>query len=161
MIDDAVFLRDGGAMTVRPLGGLDQDTQLFVPSLEQDLKPARFPPPSAGRAGRTGAATAGRPWRLFQGVHFLPQGYKDANTRRYHQQHRTDKVTEPWRTATKFTGMYHPYGQIFFGMGLPLLLQRQKKEAAIRTQRILLSHGRCFDGDADKVIRRIFREPPR
>src|SRR5262249_15897884 len=37
-----------------------------------------------------------------------------------------DKVTEPWRTATKFTGMYHPYGQIFFGMWLPLLLQRQK-----------------------------------
>ena len=78
-----------------------------------------------------------------------------------------DKVTEPWRTATKFTGMYHPYGQIFFGMWLPLLLQRQKAEAAIRKihswqpQRILLSHGRCFDAEADKVIRRIFGEPPR
>jgi hypothetical protein len=42
-----------------------------------------------------------------------------------------DKVTEPWRTATKLTGMYHPFGQIFFGMRLPLLLQRQKAEAAI------------------------------
>jgi Domain of unknown function (DUF4336) len=31
-----------------------------------------------------------------------------------------DKVTEPWRTAAKFAGMYHPYGQIFFGMRLPL-----------------------------------------
>ena len=78
-----------------------------------------------------------------------------------------DKITEPWRTATKFTGMYHPYGQIFFGMRLPLLLQRRKAEAAIRKihswepQRILLSHGRCFDADADKVIRRIFGEPPR
>ncbi len=78
-----------------------------------------------------------------------------------------DKVTEPWRTATKFTGMYHPYGQIFFGMRLPLLVQRQKAEAAIRKihswqpQRILLSHGRCFDADADKVIRRIFGELPR
>jgi hypothetical protein len=78
-----------------------------------------------------------------------------------------DKVTEPWRTATKFTGMYHPYGQVFFGMRLPLLLQRQKAEAAIRKiyswqpQHILLSHGRCFDADADKVIRRIFGEPPR
>jgi hypothetical protein len=77
-----------------------------------------------------------------------------------------NKVTEPWRTATKFTGMYHPYGQIFFGMRLPLFLQRQKAEAAIRKiyswqpQRILLSHGRCFDSDADKVIRRIFGEPP-
>jgi hypothetical protein len=78
-----------------------------------------------------------------------------------------DKVTEPWRTATKFTGMYHPYGQIFFGMRLPLLLQQQKADAAIRKiyswqpQRILLSHGRCFDADAGKVIRRIFGEPPR
>jgi hypothetical protein len=76
-----------------------------------------------------------------------------------------DKITEPWRTATKFTGMYHPYGQIFFGMRLPLLLQRQKAEAAIRKihswqpQRILLSHGRCFDADANKVILRIFGEP--
>ena len=73
-----------------------------------------------------------------------------------------DKVTEPWRTATKLTGMYHPFGQIFFGMRLPLLLQRQKAEAAIskihswQPQRILLSHGRCFDADADIVIRRIF-----
>src|SRR5262249_38786851 len=73
-----------------------------------------------------------------------------------------DKMTEPWRTATKLTGMYHPFGQIFFGMRLPLLLQRQKAEAAIRKihswqpQRILLSHGRCFDADADVVIRRIF-----
>jgi DNA-binding XRE family transcriptional regulator len=43
-----------------------------------------------------------------------------------------DKVTEPWRTATKLAGMYHPFGRIFFGMRLPLLLQRQKAEAAIR-----------------------------
>jgi len=74
-----------------------------------------------------------------------------------------DKVTEPRRTATKFTGMYHAYGQVFFGMRLPLLLQRQKAEAAIskiyswRPQRIMLSHGRCFDADADKVIRRDIR----
>jgi hypothetical protein len=78
-----------------------------------------------------------------------------------------DKMSEPWRTATKLTGMYHPFGQIFFGMRLPLLLQRQKAEAAIRKiyswqpQRILLSHGRCFDADADTVIRRIFGQPPR
>ena len=78
-----------------------------------------------------------------------------------------DKVTEPWRTATKFAGMYHPYGQIFFGMRLPLFLQRRKAEEAIRKihawqpQRILLSHGRCFDPDADKVIHRIFGEPSR
>ena len=73
-----------------------------------------------------------------------------------------DKVSEPWRTATKLTGMYHPYGQIFFGMRLPLLLQRRKATAAIervrswRPHRILLSHGGYFDSDADEVIRRIF-----
>ena len=73
-----------------------------------------------------------------------------------------DKVTEPWRTATRLTGMYHPFGQIFLGMRLPLLLQRQKAEAAVskihwrHPQRILLSHGRCFAADADIVIRRIF-----
>jgi hypothetical protein len=77
-----------------------------------------------------------------------------------------DKVSEPWRTATKLTGMYHPHGQIFFGMRLPLLLRRQKARAAIgrvrswRPQRILLSHGRYFDSDADEVIRRIFGRPP-
>ena len=78
-----------------------------------------------------------------------------------------DKVSEPWRTATKLTGMYHPCGQIFFGMRLPLLLQQQKATAAIarvrawRPQRILLSHGRYFDSDADEVVRRIFGGPPR
>jgi hypothetical protein len=73
-----------------------------------------------------------------------------------------DKLTEPWRTATKLTGMHHPNGQVFFGMRLPLLLQRRKVKAALRKihswqpQRILLSHGRCFDAHADEVIRRIF-----
>jgi len=43
-----------------------------------------------------------------------------------------DKVAEPWRTATKLTGMYHPYGQIFFGMRVPLRLQRQKAVATVK-----------------------------
>jgi hypothetical protein len=77
-----------------------------------------------------------------------------------------DKVSEPWRTATKLAGMYHPYGQVFFGMRLPLLLQRRKAAAAVgkicswRPQRILLSHGRYFDSDVGEVIRRIFGESP-
>jgi hypothetical protein len=72
------------------------------------------------------------------------------------------KITEPWRTATKLSGMYHPRGQIFFGMRLPLLLQRKKTEVAFRRiqswhpQRILLSHGRYFDANADAVIQRLF-----
>ncbi len=77
-----------------------------------------------------------------------------------------DKVAEPWRTATRLTGMYHPHGQIFFGMRLPLLVQRRKAKAAMakihswHPQRIVLSHGRCFDGDADEVIHRIFGAAP-
>jgi hypothetical protein len=77
-----------------------------------------------------------------------------------------DKISEPWRTATKLTGMYHPYGQIFFGMRLPLLLRRGNARAAIRRmrswqpERILLSHGRYFDSNADEVIQRIFGGPP-
>jgi hypothetical protein len=77
-----------------------------------------------------------------------------------------DKISEPWRTAAKLTGMYHPYGQIFFGMRLPLLFQRGKAKSAIgkirswQPQRILLSHGRWFDADIDQVIQRIFGGPP-
>jgi hypothetical protein len=76
-----------------------------------------------------------------------------------------DKISEPWRTATKLSGMYHPYGQIFFGMRLPLLVQRRKAKAAIgkmhswQPRRIVLSHGRCFDSDAEKVIQRLFGGP--
>jgi hypothetical protein len=76
-----------------------------------------------------------------------------------------DKIAEPWRTATKLAGMSRPYGQIFFGMRLPLLVQRRKAKAAIGTihslqpQRIVLSHGRCFDADVDSVIQRIFGPP--
>ena len=76
-----------------------------------------------------------------------------------------EKMTEPWRTATKLSGMYHPYGQIFFGMRLPLLLQQRKAKAALgriqswQPERILLSHGRCFDAPADAVIHRVFGGP--
>jgi hypothetical protein len=75
-----------------------------------------------------------------------------------------DKVTQPWRAFTKLSGMYYPLGQIFFGMRLPLLLQKKKTEAAIRKiqswrpERIVLSHGRCFDANAEEVIRRLFGE---
>jgi hypothetical protein len=74
-------------------------------------------------------------------------------------------MPEPWRTATKLSGMYHPRGQIFFGMRLPLLLQQRKAKAAFakihswQPERIVLSHGRCFESHGNKVIRRIFGGP--
>lgn len=73
-----------------------------------------------------------------------------------------DKIGQPWRFATWLAGMYYPFGQVFFGMRLPLLLQRKRTSAAIRTiqswhpERIVLSHGRCFDENAEEVIARIF-----
>jgi hypothetical protein len=73
-----------------------------------------------------------------------------------------DKIDEPWRAATKISGMYYPHGQIFFGMRLALLLQRKKAKAAFQKirswqpQRIVLSHGRCFDSNTDEVVRRLF-----
>jgi hypothetical protein len=77
-----------------------------------------------------------------------------------------DKITQPWRIFTKLSGMYHPFGQIFFGMRLPMLLQRRKARAAIQRiqlwqpERIVLSHGRCIERDAGRAIRRIFGNPP-
>ena len=40
-----------GALSVRPLGGVDDDTQILFPALEEDLKPARFSDPTSERAG--------------------------------------------------------------------------------------------------------------
>jgi hypothetical protein len=72
-----------------------------------------------------------------------------------------DKVTQPWRAFAKLSGMHHPHGQIFFGMRLPLMLQRKKARTAVReieswqADRIVLSHGRCFDTNAGAVLRRL------
>lgn len=74
-----------------------------------------------------------------------------------------DKVRQPWRLAAKLTGMCYPRGQIFFGMRLPLILQKRKTRAAFqkilswRPERIILSHGRWFDSNADVTLQRLFR----
>ena len=72
-----------------------------------------------------------------------------------------DKLAQPWRLATRMTGMYYPHGQIFFGMRLPLLLQKRKSKAAVerflswQPERIIISHGRCFESNAGAVLRRL------
>src|SRR5262249_20785049 len=38
-----------------------------------------------------------------------------------------DKLTQPWRFATRMTGMYYPRGQIFFGMRLPSPCREEKR----------------------------------
>ena len=73
-----------------------------------------------------------------------------------------EKMSQPWRLATWLTGMYYPRGQIFFGMRLPLLLQRKKSRAAIervlawQPERIILSHGHCFESNATAILQRAF-----
>jgi hypothetical protein len=73
-----------------------------------------------------------------------------------------DKLTQPWRFVTRMTGMYYPRGQIFFGMRLPMLLQRRKARQAVRTiiawqpERIILAHGRCFEAHGSEIVRRVF-----
>jgi hypothetical protein len=73
-----------------------------------------------------------------------------------------DKLAQPWRFATRMTGMCYPHGQIFFGMRLPLLLQKRKSKAAVeriiswQPERIIISHGRCFESNAGAVLRRLF-----
>jgi uncharacterized protein DUF4336 len=72
-----------------------------------------------------------------------------------------DRMNEPWRTATRLTGMAYPGGRTFFGMRLPLLLQRRAAGAVAakirdwQPERVLLCHGRCFDANAEEIIRRI------
>ena len=72
------------------------------------------------------------------------------------------KISQPWRFATRLTGMHPPCGQIFFGMRLPLLLQRRRTTAAFakirswRPERIVLSHGRCFEENAAETVQRFF-----
>lgn len=75
----------------------------------------------------------------------------------------TSKTNRPWSTVARLTAMHAPRGGIFFGMRVPLLLQQKKAAAAFQTirawqpQRIVLAHGTIFEGDADQVIRRLFR----
>ncbi len=74
-----------------------------------------------------------------------------------------EKVRQPWRFAAKLTGMYHPRGQIFFGMRLPFRLQKRKTRAAVekilswQPERIIISHGRWFESNGSATVERLFR----
>ena len=76
-----------------------------------------------------------------------------------------DRIDQPWRTLTRLSGMYAPHGQVFFGMRVPMALQRKKAAEAVAKlhewgpRRILLSHGRIFEVGAPEAIHRIFGRP--
>ena len=73
-----------------------------------------------------------------------------------------EKLREPWRLAMWLTGMYYPQGGLFFGMRIPFLMQKRRTRAVVERmlawhpERIVLSHGRCFETDATTVLRRVF-----
>ena len=72
------------------------------------------------------------------------------------------KTDQPWRGFARLFGMTAPHGGLFFGMRLPLLMQRKRARATFCTirswhpERIVLSHGRIFETNVDEVLRRIF-----
>jgi superfamily II DNA or RNA helicase len=77
-----------GALTVRPLGGLDHDTQVVFPRLESDLQQSRFIEPQSDRAGPSSEAKLLRdslnlnlrrgagPFRSFGRLAFEPRAYQ-------------------------------------------------------------------------------------
>jgi hypothetical protein len=73
-----------------------------------------------------------------------------------------NKISQPWRLAARLSGMCYPRGQVFFGMRLPLLLQKKKSSEVIKRllawqpERIILSHGRCFESNGTAMLQRIF-----
>lgn len=79
---------DEGALSVRPLGGVDDDTQILFPELENDLKPATFAYPASDRAGPSVEARLLRealnlnlrrgagPFRSFGRLAFEPRAYQ-------------------------------------------------------------------------------------
>lgn len=74
------------------------------------------------------------------------------------------KTDQPWRGLARLFGMTAPHGGLFFGMRLPLLLQRRRARAAFRAiwswrpERIVLSHGGIFETNVDEVLGRLFGE---
>ena len=77
-----------GALSVRPLGGIDDDTQLLFPTLEENLKPATFAYPTSDRPGPSVEARLLRealnlnlrrgagPFRSFGRLAFEPRAYQ-------------------------------------------------------------------------------------
>ena len=77
-----------GALSIRPLGGLDDDAQVLFPALEHDLKPATFAHPASNGAGPSAEARLLReslhlnvrrgagPFRSFGRLAFEPRAYQ-------------------------------------------------------------------------------------
>ncbi len=74
-----------------------------------------------------------------------------------------DKIGQPWRLIAKLTGTCYPSGQMPLDMRLSFLPRRRQVGAAFekilawKPERIILSHGRCFDSNGSAVLRRAFR----
>jgi hypothetical protein len=73
-----------------------------------------------------------------------------------------DKLRQPYRFIARLNGIYAPYGGMPFDMRVAFWPNRRKVRRAVeqilswQPERIILSHGRCFDNDAREHIRRAF-----
>jgi len=72
------------------------------------------------------------------------------------------KTDQPWLGFARLTGMVAPRGGLFFGLRMPLLLQRKKAKATFATirswnpERIILAHGTIFETSVAETANRVF-----
>jgi hypothetical protein len=73
-----------------------------------------------------------------------------------------DKLGQPYRFIARLSGAYYPFARMPLDMRLTFLPNKTKVRPAIeellacRPARIILSHGRCIDGDGERALRRAF-----
>jgi len=74
-----------------------------------------------------------------------------------------DKLGQPWRLIARLSGTRYPSGQMPLDMRVSFLPKRQQVGVAFerilswKPERIILSHGRCFDSNGGAVLQRAFR----
>ena len=73
-----------------------------------------------------------------------------------------DKIKQPYRLMARLFGVYAPRGGMPVDLRFALWPSRQQvkpvyeKILSWQPERIILSHGRCFDSNATSVLRRVF-----
>jgi hypothetical protein len=72
-----------------------------------------------------------------------------------------DKLEQPWRFATRIWNVLSTWRD-FFQHAPSASLQKRKSKASVerilswQPERIIISHGRCFESSAGAVLRRLF-----
>lgn len=75
----------------------------------------------------------------------------------------SDKMNQPWRLITRLTGVSYPNGRMPLDMRLSFLPRRRQVGAVFEKilswhpERVIFSHGRCFESDGETRLRRAFK----